>query len=474
MKKVILIISTLLLFFSCKKDADMQLDDQVTACFEISNTILNIGEELQITNCSSGASSYEFNFGNGITSTEETPSISYESSGQYNISLKAISEGGTINVVYKSVSVSVIESSYLFSPTIFESESTFPINFGKINNSFYFIENYENDVYADTPSKYNYVELDVDNNSFSKKYLADHNYNSNAAFLSELGNNDKLVYTIRSLSNQIRSTKIQVSENWEPIEITDQTLQILYGTLEDNGNHLYYGSYRSDDPSDPYFSSYKSPTINVSNNLGELIERKSYRDYIQEGFIGDLIKTNSGFMAFGGITDPITFGSFDNYRPLIIVLDNNYDYVSHTDYENTSIYVSGNNFLNGSFHIDKLSNGNFVTYSHNEFRIVDQFGVEIMHESLPSQARIQGLVSLESEGFILSRQNYLDKYDANGNLVKTLRINGRITPNLILEGNEIYFASGYYYDYTSETGTTTIIKNFIGAVDTDLNVINLN
>lgn len=466
MKKIIFIIPIVLIFLSCSSDENEQTEEQVTACFEINKDILEVGEGIQITNCSIGASSYEFNFGNGTTSNENSPLISYENSGEYTITLRVTSENGITKTVSKNITINPIENNFLYAPVL-EGDFIFPINFSYVDNSFYYIENFQN-IFSNGSGKYNYVEIDLVNKSFTKKHISDRDYNSGNAFINTLDNNNKLFYAVRSLSDRIQSRGIIFDSNWQFQSGIGSSTKVLYGSLNDNGNYLYYGSFRELSINDLY----KSPSIEIRNGLGVMNERKTYNQ-IEQGFIGDLIKTDTGFMAFGGITNPIDFSTFDNYRPLIIFLNNSYEYVSHVAYENTTISTISNNSLNGSFHIEKLSN-NYIAYSHNEFRIISSKGDEILKTSLAEQSDIQALVSLGSDGFIISTKNYLRKYDVNGNLIKSLMFNGRLTPNLYLKDNQIYFASGYDSNYTNSVGVFSVTKSFIGSVDKDLNIINLN
>ena len=466
MKKIIFIIPIVLIFLSCSSDENEQTEEQVTACFEINKDILEVGEGIQITNCSIGASSYEFNFGNGTTSNENSPLISYENSGEYTITLRVTSENGITKTASKNITINPIENNFLYAPVL-EGDFIFPINFSYVDNSFYYIENFQN-IFSNGSGKYNYVEIDLVNKSFTKKHISDRDYNSGNAFINTLDNNNKLFYAVRSLSDRIQSRGIIFDSNWQFQSGIGSSTKVLYGSLNDNGNYLYYGSFRELSINDLY----KSPSIEIRNGLGVMNERKTYNQ-IEQGFIGDLIKTDTGFMAFGGITNPIDFSTFDNYRPLIIFLNNSYEYVSHVAYENTTISTISNNSLNGSFHIEKLSN-NYIAYSHNEFRIISSTGDEILKTSLAEQSDIQALVSLGSDGFIISTKNYLRKYDVNGNLIKSLMFNGRLTPNLYLKDNQIYFASGYDSNYTNSVGVFSVTKSFIGSVDKDLNIINLN
>lgn len=472
MKKFILLSSSILLFFiSCSSENDTPQEEELTACFEMSNTTVEVGEEIQISNCSVGAVSYEFTFDNK-KSNEKNPLISFENAGTQNISLKVTSESGKTSLKTKSVIVNAIEDSYVYKPDILEGDTTSPINFGYNGSSFYYIENYNN--VNSSNQKYNYIEIDLTNKNFTSKYISEKEYNSSNAFLTTLDNNDKLFYAVRSLSDRIGLTEVKLNSNWVVQSDTNSQTRVLYGSLQNNNDYLFYGSYRIISTNDPNYSLYKSPSIEIRNSAGEITERKTFYE-IEQGFIGDLIKNEDGFIAFGGMTSPTGFSTFENYRPLIIFLNSNYEYINHIVYDNTEISTTNNNDLNGSYHIKKLSNNNIVLYSHNELRIINSVGTEILKEAFSTtQSNIQSLISLDNEGFILSTHDYLKKYDVNGTLIKSIKFGGAITPNLILKDSQIYFVSGYDTQFTNNIGTFAVRKTFIGSVNTDLKINNLN
>ena len=75
------------------------------ADFTFSNS--GLSSKVTFTNKSTNAASYLWNFGNGATSTDENPTISYGSSGAYTVSLKVTNSTGT-SEIKKVVSVSVV------------------------------------------------------------------------------------------------------------------------------------------------------------------------------------------------------------------------------------------------------------------------------------------------------------------------------------------------------------------------------
>lgn len=94
-----LILSCLLLVLvaaviqSCGDDDDSK--PKPTASFTASKTTAGVGEAITFTNTSEDATSYLWSFGDGTTSTEESPVKSYAATGEYEVTLAAKGSGGT-------------------------------------------------------------------------------------------------------------------------------------------------------------------------------------------------------------------------------------------------------------------------------------------------------------------------------------------------------------------------------------------
>ncbi|MCG8574347.1 MAG: PKD domain-containing protein [Flavobacteriales bacterium] len=84
MKYLLPIFSVLFIFASCKK--------QPTANFTVSDQHPTTNQELFFTNLSTDGLTYTWDFGDGVTSTEENPTHSYTTSGSYIIRLTAYSK----------------------------------------------------------------------------------------------------------------------------------------------------------------------------------------------------------------------------------------------------------------------------------------------------------------------------------------------------------------------------------------------
>ncbi len=81
------------------------------ACFNANRTTASIAEEFIFTNCSTGATSYAWSFGDGQTSTLVSPSHRYLQSGTYVVSLSAIN-ADTTTIKTMAIYISVNSATY--------------------------------------------------------------------------------------------------------------------------------------------------------------------------------------------------------------------------------------------------------------------------------------------------------------------------------------------------------------------------
>lgn len=81
------------------------LNPKPVAAFTISNAALNINEEISFVNTSTGATSYQWSFGDNSTSTEKDPKKTYTIIRNYTITLKVKNEFGCESSVTQEISV---------------------------------------------------------------------------------------------------------------------------------------------------------------------------------------------------------------------------------------------------------------------------------------------------------------------------------------------------------------------------------
>lgn len=82
-----------LMFNACKKEEE---PIKPSSAFTASKTTVVVDEEIQFTNNSSEATSFVWSFGDGTTSTEESPKKTYQTSAVFTVTLKSTGPGGTI------------------------------------------------------------------------------------------------------------------------------------------------------------------------------------------------------------------------------------------------------------------------------------------------------------------------------------------------------------------------------------------
>lgn len=75
----------MLIFISCN-------DDLPTACFDINYSIIEVDQEIYLSNCSENADNYLWDFGNDSVTTTKSPIISYDEAGTYTITLTAFKD----------------------------------------------------------------------------------------------------------------------------------------------------------------------------------------------------------------------------------------------------------------------------------------------------------------------------------------------------------------------------------------------
>ncbi len=96
-------------------------DENTVACIESSTSRAELGQTINFTNCSSGAYSYLWEFDDGYTSSEISPSHSYDDIGNYTVKLTAYGDNGNDEATYK---ITVDDGSTSFDPRVYGSSPT--------------------------------------------------------------------------------------------------------------------------------------------------------------------------------------------------------------------------------------------------------------------------------------------------------------------------------------------------------------
>lgn len=453
MKKIYFFTFILLnLLNSCSSDSSD--DNQLVASFTLSATKVSIGDDIKITNTSTskaGIASYSFNFGNNIISTEKEPKLYYPRHGEYNVTLTIKDVNG--NVASTSVKVMVEEeNSFLVENQNPGGSDTYPIEIGIHDNKIFYTEAIRS-VLTSSPHYYRHLEYDEATKTFTLKVIAEKVVNSGNAKTTFLNNGNKIVTMVESL-NYIASREVELNTDWSLIK-QDSYNKVTYGSLQNNDQHYFYGSYNS------------NPSIEIRNSNGQFVSRKTYENVIKNAFIGSLIKTGNTYVAFGGKYESSPTDAFTNYKPILLFLNENLEVTSQKTFETGYLKDLGQSWSNlaGSFIARKLSNGNLALYSHNELRITTAQGEDINILTFSdSRSSIQGLIEVEN-GFIASSSYKLEKYDNSGKLIKSITYSGSGNAGFVKKGDLIYFAAAYGSSYQNYS----VNKAVLGAIDSNLN-----
>ena len=462
MRQLYPLLLGILFIYSCSKDTDDGGDPKTTAleaCFEINKDTLSIGEILQLTNCSKGATAYAYNFGNGESSEEDSPSISYQDSGDFNIVLTVSNEAMETKTFSKKVHVISHTSKYIY-PDIPTGFSTVSLETGinPVTGNIYSIDLVE-DHLGTGGSKYYYSELDASFN-LTSNYIADKPFEANSAFINFYpGGNMNFVFS-RTLAGLYGTQEITYTSSWGYLNGINSATKHSYGYLDDGINYLYFGTEEDN-------GLYKA-AIERRNGSGDAFEVFRADLGTTDAMIGDMIRSGDGYIAFGGVfTKNATSPYIEDYKPVVIFYDSSLTVTSHVIFDSSVLdgKISSSNDLNGSYHVDQLNNGNIVMYGNGELIVADAAGSIIKTMFFEGTKNNQALISL-GDSFILSTDNYLKKFDANGSLIKKLNYGGNYLPEILEVSNVLFFAAGY--DQDGE------IKMFYGSSDKNLNLIDLN
>ncbi len=466
MKHLYPAFSLILLFLSCSKtepidgneDPDNHADIALKACFTITQQQILVGEKLQISNCSKGAATYTYDFGNGIKSSEPSPQVVYMEGGEYAITLTVTNSSEESGTFMLSVLVNPAASFYIY-PIVPEGYSYMPLDAG-INpqNGLPYVLELREDLSGTGGSKYYYRGLDA-TYAETSNYIADKPYNANSAFSNFLTGGNMNFHFPRTLAGLYGSQELTYNSSWGFINNINPSNKHSYGYLPVGSNYLYFGTSGES-------GTYKA-TIEHRNSSGDtfLIDLHALGD--SSSMIADMIAVEGGYVAFCGVfTMSATAPQITGFKPALAFFDASLNLTSEvllSDSEMGQQITSPNN-LNGSYHLVKLANGNLVLYGNGELLVTNSTGLLIKRIYYQETKPVQALFSL-GDSFVISTNGYLRKFDTNGNQTKELSYNGEYLPELLEINGKLLFIAGY----DSNDG----IKMFYGMADTNLNLIAL-
>lgn len=468
MKNLIFYSKFLIICFliSCDSDSD---GVSVSACINADKETVEVGETVTITNCSSNFTSFEYSYFDSLesqnaTSTESTLELSFSRPGDYIVSIEASDDDGNTNTSQISITVNEFTDKLILIdiPDDFQS---IPLSAGidETTGNFYYV-----DIFGESTGNdgYYYKELNGDYEEISNTFLRDRTENGGSAFRESLPNGDKTITMINSFSSSYFSRQITLNSTGG-VSVDFTGIRVIYGNLDFNGNKIYFGAEIE--------SNNNFPAIEIRDTDNNILETRIYTDLgFEKAIISDMIALDDGYVAFGGSFEN-DGNRINNYTPLLIFFDSDLEIIETKTYPDTQlissdVFVSFDS-LNDFMHIEKLSSGNIVTYGLGELRVTDSNGQELFSELTTNSSSNGGVLLNLGDSFIVSKRGYLTKYDASGNVIKEIYTNGDIATNLTLDGDKVVFISAFQ---STDSNNISIFVPFIGAVDTDLNFIDLN
>jgi PKD repeat protein len=474
MKNFYAIIFMLFFAVSCTKEEKRDIIDpdqgtNLAACFTISKDTIALGESLQLTNCSVDAAIFSYDFGNNEISNLENPTITFQEGGNFTITLVVYDDQKNSETFSKEVFVEVpVESYYLF-PDISSGYNGLPIEVGinPQNGNIFYLEKSE-DMVNLSISKFFYKELGS-NFIPSSNYIADQQFNTENAHINFLGNGNKNIHFSRTLPELYGSQEITLNSSWALSSTLSSATKYLYGYLKENVNFIFFGTQKD--------NGFYKAVIEKRNANGDAFDVQFKIIGSNNTMLADMIKTTDGYVAFGGTFDKNLILPFiQNYTPVLTFFDSNFA-VTKTVVYNHSVLgakITNANHLNGSYHLEQLSNGNLATYGNGELTLSDADGNLIKTHYFNEDNNIQAMIGLGDAFVISTGEGYLRLYDLNGIEVKNLRYNGNFMPEFVEKNNTLFFVAGYRTkESILNVGELSVIKIFYGAVDKDLNLIGL-
>ncbi len=466
MKHFYLLFISLFILLSCTSETEPiagdpdpdggNPDKELKACFSLSSETVFVGETLEIDNCSEGALTYFYDFGNGSESSNQSPSVVYEEGGEYTITLTVANAKEESDTKTLSVLVGSAESFYIY-PEIPAGYSYLPMEAGihPQNGKIYTLELRE-DGAGPGGSKFYYRELDENFESVSH-YIADKPFNSNSAFMNVLSNGNQNFHFSRTLGALFGSQELTYDSGWSFLNNINPANKHSFGYLPDGANFLYFGT--SDD------SGIYKAAIEHRNTAGDTFQIDLHALGENSSMIADMVVLDGGFVAFGGVfTRNDLAPQIAGYKPVFAFFDASLNLVSEMIIEDSELsgHILSADNLNGAYHLVALSNGNLVAYGNGELLVANSNGNLIKRLYFEETSSLQALVSL-GDYFVISTGGYLRKFDADGQQQAQLKYEGDYLPEFVQKDGKLYFVAGQ----DTEDG----IKMFYGAVDTNLKLV---
>ena len=370
-----------------------------------------------------------------------------------------MNDEGNSDTVSAGITVTNPEANFLYAeiPAGY-SATPYESGINPVNGNFYSIELWKDNVGAGG-SKYYYQELDTDFN-VTTNYLADKPYEGNSAFVNFYASGNMNFVFSRTLAGLYGTQEVTYNNAWSFLNGTNSATKHSYGYLPSGDNSLYFGTEEDG-------GVYKT-AVETRNSSGDAFQVSLNSFGSGDSMIGDMIAIDGGYAAFGAVfTKNLTLPYVSDYKPLLVFFDMALNPTSHVIYDDSVLDTKVDSFndFNGSYHLQELDNGYLVMYANGELIVADASGTKIKSVYYEGTAKNQALIKLGNR-FIISSSDHLRKFDGAGNQIKALKYNGDYLPEIVEFNGALFFIAGYEVDGE--------IKILYGAMDTDLQLFNLN
>ncbi|MRI00024.1 hypothetical protein GH721_05685 [Kriegella sp. EG-1] len=420
---------------SCSKEEDNKTKTFTypTACLNIANTEIKLGETLVVSNCSEDAIEYEYFWGGEETSLDELNSKIFNESGTFNLSLNAINENNAVDVFSKLITILPAENS-AYLPSYMDQGNYYSLacDINPINGAMYYIEKSDSFYYREIDENFevtksiNLGEITTHNNTSSYRLAF-------AMFLEDGASFIQIPYnTATSISRkEFKVNNSGISESnfdlWE--------FDLNYLKLNDNLFSVG-GRYMENDAGKNVYHA----TVNELDLLGNIVESHNFSIEGRDALIGNLISTSDGYMAFGGVYDVIKADqyNFANYKSKLFYFNNDFELQNTIDLSDESVSRSATSFTI-NYHIKEVPNSNnLLLYGPGTLYIVKPNGEKVTTIPLDLSFGTNSIL-VKEEYFILSEFDHLKKYDFQGNLLAQVKHQALTTSGIFDYHGEILF-----------------------------------
>lgn len=472
MKNLYLLIVCTIFTLSCTNDNEESQvpKTNLKACFTFENDIGGISDRVKISNCSVDAFTYDYKVSdNGLNiDNVREPDVFLSKVGEFEVTLTVRDRYGNMDSVTKTITVIDPEDYYYFPPRENDRLVFGELGINPINNKFYLFETAflgHGDGYKTT-----YKELEDKFEVHKTINIDDFYYYGVNHFIDFLPDGKKHFYLSKLRGNDNDAVMISYDNEGNLLSRTGY-LANYSGMIKLEGKNLLYGIKRDAQ------GIYRA-TVEATDGNGEILQTVLSEVGDSSSWLTALIPSKKGFVGYGSTFSGSGTSNIKLLNSFIVFYDNDLNEVSQKilKYSPSNDHIISISQIGEPHFLSELDNGNFVIYFQGELKVLDYTGEEL--KSIPvSTNLIYGRQALYSygDGFIISTNEFLRKYDMDGNEIKKFRYKGDYCYGFVEFQGNLLFSSGILTNSepTETNGSSTKHLFYFGMVDKDLNLIDI-